>query len=321
MRIIERTFSSSSRCPTILIVNMRPSTDVKRNLAKMEEIVQIAHEKEVNILIFPELCVTGYVWDDKDDPEDTRVWDLLHEGENGAVASTIKRIRDSLSADGSGLEYVFYNNARLKGEKFINSTFVLHHGIDYQQESYIYDKIFLPPLEQRFFQQGTDKRLTIQTKWGCFGFLTCYDLCFVELARKYAFQDHADAIVTMAHWRSESVREYPMMNIMTEHYYGFLWDIMNSSKAAYNQVWSIGANAVGPHDISDSYFWGGSGLWAPSGMPLIQASNITPELIIVRNINIKEQWRRERDDFDYKIDFSKFYKQMKEDGSAPKKMP
>ncbi|TVQ39489.1 MAG: carbon-nitrogen hydrolase family protein [Spirochaetaceae bacterium] len=319
MRLIERDFSDRQECPSVLIANLHVTADIGKNLARMDEVVQVAHEKGANIVIFPELCVTGYVWDEE--PESTAVTELLEEGENRRIAQTVKRIRDGLREDGRGLEYVFYNNVRRKDDGFYNSTFVLHRGLDYTREEYIYDKVFLPPLEQRYFRQGLDRRLTIETRWGSFGFLICYDLCFIELARKYAFQDHVDAIVTMAHWRSEAVREYARMNIMTDHYYGFLWDLMNSSKAAYNQVWSLGANAVGPHDVSGSYFWGGSGIWAPSGMGVVQASNITEELILVRNLDIRGQRERERDAFDYRIDFDRFYRQIGDQGTATRRLP
>ncbi len=321
MRLIERRFSDKEECPNILLANLRTRANVAENLRTMEEIIQIAHEKGANIAIFPELCVTGYVWDDPHDSGDRQVRDLLLEGQNGNVDATIRRIRDSLVDNGHGLEYVFYNNVREKDGNLFNSTFVLHVGLDYRREKYIYDKIFLPPVEQRFFRQGSDRRLTIETKWGRFGFLICYDLCFVELARRYALRDHVDAIVTMAQWRSEAVREYDRMNIMTDHYYGFLWDVMNSSKAAYNQVWSIAANSVGPHEVTGSYCWGGSGFWAPSGMSLVQASNITPELILVHNVDIHGQRLSERDDFDYRIDFNSFYRQMHEAGSCMHHLP
>jgi len=317
MRLIERNFSDREEFPSILIVNLHTVPDVEKNLAVMERIVETAHRKGANILIFPELAVTGYVWDDPEDPEDRDVWELLRQGDNERIAPFINRIHGSLCNDRKGLEYVFFNTVRIKDGTFFNSTFVLHPGIDYTDEEYIYDKKFLPGIENRFFSPGSDRRLTIRTKWGTFGFLVCYDLCFVELARMYALEDRADAIVTMAHWRSEAVREYPRMNVMTDHYYGFLWDIMNSSKAAYNQVWSLAANAVGPHPLSGSYFWGGSGIWAPSGMPLIQASNITAEMVLVRNLDLQGQRSRERDDFDYSIDFNRFYNRIDDAGSHP----
>jgi len=95
---------------------------------------------------------------------------------------------------------------------------------------------------------------------------------------------------------------------------------MNSSKAAYNQIWSLGVNAVGPHDVTGDYFWGGSGVWVPSGLKLIQASNITAELILVRNLDLRGQRRKERDDFNYHIDFARFYKPIEEEGSCPRKL-
>ena len=306
-RIVERVFSDNEKCPTILIANIQGSPGVEQNLKKMEAIIQIAHQKGVNMVVFPELTVTGYVWN-SESPEE--VFDLLSDGENSKIASRIGHIRDSLTEESNGLEYVFYGNAREKEGAFFNSTFILNRGTDFQNEKYIYDKVFLPPSEQSYFRQGSDKRLSIDTKWGRFGFLICYDLCFVEMPRRYAFVDKVDAIITMAAWYSEAVREYAMMNVRTDHYYGFIWDLMNASKAAYNQVWSVGANWVGTHHKSREYFWGGSGIWAPSGMQLLQASNIKEELLIIRNVNIKKQRERERDDFNYRIDFESFYRHL-----------
>ena len=307
-RIVERVFSDDEASPTVLIANIYGTTSVEKNIKKMEQIIEIAHSKKVNILIFPELSVTGYIWNASDPAP---VWDLLAEGENSRIKSWLKNVRSSLSDGVGGLEYIFYNNVREKNNSYYNCNFILNPGIDYQQEEYIYAKVFLTPIEKTFFKPGTDKRLSIDTKWGRFGFLICYDLCFVELPRQYAFIDRVDAIVTMAAWHSQALREYSNMNTRTDHYYGFLWDLMNSSKAAYNQVWSLGSNWVGRHEKSKEYFWGGSGVWAPSGMKLLQASNINEELLIIRNIDIRGQRDKEQDDFNYRIDFREFYRQMK----------
>ncbi len=136
--------------------------------------------------------------------------------------------------------------------------------------------------------------------------------CFVELARQYAFTDNVDAIITTAAWRAHAIRDYPQMNVRTDNYYGFLWDLMNSSKAAYNQTWSIGVNGVGSHDRSGVLFWGGSGVWAPSGLPLLQGSRMREELLIIRNLDIKEERARSEVEFNYRIEFESVYRQMKE---------
>ncbi len=138
------------------------------------------------------------------------------------------------------------------------------------------------------------------------------------MARKYALQHEVDAIVTMAQWNSEGVREYPQMNVRSDYYYGFLWDLMNSSKAAYNQLWSLAANAVGRHAISHEYFWGGSGVWAPSGMNILQASNMHEELLIIRNLDIRGQTEREKDEYNYRLDFQRIYSDIQDQGSQIK---
>ncbi len=307
-RIVERVFSSNEKCPTVMLANIYGSPDVNKNLAKMENIIEIAHRKKVNILIFPELSITGYIWD-ASNPIDVK--NLLWEGENNHIKKWLNNIKNSLTEGKNGLEYIFYGNTRERDGDLYNCAFILNQGIDYMEEDYIYAKVFLIPSERPFFKQGTDKRLSIDTKWGRFGFLICYDLCFVELSRQYAITDEVDAIVTPAAWHSEAVREYARMNTRTDHYYGYLWDLMNASKAAYNQVWSLGANWVGLHQKSKEYYWGGSGIWAPSGMKLLQASNINEELLIIRNLDIKGQRNKEQDDFNYRIDFHNFYRSMK----------
>jgi len=55
-------------------------------------------------------------------------------------------------------------------------------------------------------------------------------------------------------------------------------------------------------------------------LKLIQASNITAELILVRNLDLRGQRRKERDDFNYHIDFARFYKPIEEEGSCPRKL-
>ena len=308
-RIIERTFSQDESLPSFLIANIHPTTDIQDNLNKMEQIIELAHEKGVNILIFPELCISGYIWMTNNN---NHVKEHLLNCENSRLTAWLNNIKDSLKSDGSGLEYIFYGNARQVNGDLYNTLFILHNQVDYNREEYLYNKIFVPKEEQRYFRRGSDKRLTIDTKYGRFGFLICYDLCFVELARRYSFTDDADAIITISCWRSEGTREYPEMNIKTDFYYGMLWELMNSSKAAYNQVWSLGANTVGTHEISGVHFWGASGLWAPSGMQLLKASSLKEELLIIRNLDIQKQKYREQDDFNYRIDFENVYREMKE---------
>jgi predicted amidohydrolase len=82
------------------------------------------------------------------------------------------------------------------------------------------------------------------------------------------------------------------------------------STSAVNQVWTVACNAVGVHGISGARFWGGSGIWAPSGICLIQASRFDEQLLIVHNVDIQGQRKLELDDFNYALDFKQIYRQL-----------
>lgn len=123
--------------------------------------------------------------------------------------------------------------------------------------------------------------------------------------------DKVDAVIQIASWRGSGRREYPDMNVHTDTYYGDLWDMLIASRSATNQVWTIACNSVGVHPISNIRFWGGSGLWAPSGIKLVQASHFHEELLIIRNIDLKRIRDIEDDDFDYSMDFNKIYRKVK----------
>ncbi|SDY78026.1 carbon-nitrogen hydrolase family protein [Tindallia californiensis] len=313
-KVVERWFSEDTKCPTIMMANITTSSNRERNMKKIEEIIQIAHEKKVNILILPELCISGYLWE-TENPKIIR--DHLRNCSNQEIQPWLDRIRDSLDDSGKGLEYVIFNNARPVNGDFYNSTYFLHPVGDCNELDRIYDKIFLTPIEVPYFRRGTDRRLILDTHWGKFGFLTCYDLCFMELPRKYAMVDEVDAIITVAAWRSQAIREYAMMNVRTDNYYGYLWNLMNSSKAAYNQVWSLGVNCVGSHEVNGSLFWGGSGVWAPSGLPLLQGSNMREELLIIHHLDIANYEEKHSLEFNYRMEFNNVYKEIKETYPEP----
>ena len=153
-------------------------------------------------------------------------------------------------------------------------------------------------------------RLVVDTEVGRFGFTTCYDVLFSQLITEYAAVDQADAIVQLASWRAMARRDYPGMNVKTDAYYGVLWDLMMAATAASHQIWVIACNAVGLHPISGARFGGGSGIWAPSGLCMVQASRIHEELLIVHNVDIRSHREFERDEFDYSMDFREIYRKV-----------
>jgi predicted amidohydrolase len=257
--------------------------------------------------IFPEYCLSGEFWEDDD-----ACWDYMNEAvtENHRdwIDGSLKALLDDQ------FRLIVMNNITWgPARKFYNTTFfVSRQDLDYLDPINSYYKVFLPGKEKIYTETGQDDRLVIESKkdQSRFGFTTCYDYLFTDLLREYSMGDNVDAIIQIASWKSASLRDYPGMNVRTDQYYGILWDMVMAASSATNQIWTIACNAVGQHPISGATFWGGSGIWAPSGMKLLQASHFKEELLIVHNLNIQGERKAEQTDFDYGMDFRAIYRPM-----------
>ncbi len=317
--ITDVAFCHQASCPNFMLANINPSFDIDYNLARIETIVEIAHQMNASILVLPELVIPGYVWGTEYRPE---VLEQFRASDNRRpkIKKVLDRIRSSLIQDGNGLKMVLFGNVRIDDirNKMHDTAFVMTADTDYNQV--FYDKIFLTPLEKLYFARGNDQRLVLDTQWGRLGVVICYDIAFVELGKRYAFEDEVDVIITLSAWRSEAKREYPMLNIKMDNYYQFIWGLMQSALAAHNQVWSIGANYAGIYDKSGGRFCGESGLWSPSGIRLVKASESEEELLIIRNIEIRGHMRHQaKESFNYSLDFNQIYREIKD--IAPKHVP
>ena len=303
--IIERAFSYDESNLSIGLANIRAIVpDIEANKDKMARATEIFRQKGVNIAIFPEFCFSGYFWENT--KECRRYMDrAVIENQTEWIDNTLKPMLDE------NLRAVVFNNIRKgPGEKYFNSTYILAENGDdnYLEEENIFNKIFLPPIEKVYTETGKDDRLDVDSRWGRFGFTTCYDYMFSQLLLEYSKSDKVDARIQVASWRSSARRDYPGMNVGTDIYYGYLWDTVMPAKSATNQVWTIACNAVGVHGITGAQFWGGSGIWAPSGMRLLQGSHFNEELLIIHNIDIKGHRSLEKDDFNYALDFESIYR-------------
>ncbi len=310
--VTDVAFSRKETCPTFMVANINPKFDVAYNLSRIEDIVQIAHEKNADILMLPELAISGYVWENAHHAE---VLEQLRASDNRqpGVKKVLGRIKAGLLEQGIGLKMVFFGNVRVDNRQWeIHDTaFVMTPDTDYNEV--FYDKIFLTPLERLYFHRGSDQRLVLDTQWGRIGIMMCYDICFVDLAKKYAFSDEVDIVITLAAWRAEAVRVYPSLNIQIDDYYHLIWNLMHAALAAHNQVWSIGANCVGTFEKTGGRFCGESGVWSPSGIPLAHASYKEEELLIIRNIEIQGHMRHQaKEHFDYRLDFDEVYRKIKD---------
>lgn len=296
--VFERVFSEHNELPSLGIANIHAIVpDIEANKDKIIRVLEIFKQRRVNVVVLPEFCLTGYFWEDE--AECRRYMD------EGVMENHVDWIEQSVKPmlDENLMTVILNNIRRGPANKYYNSTFIISEAHDYMSQEDIYNKIFLPGIEKIYTESGLDDRLVVATRYGRVGLTTCYDYLFSELLLDYAKRNRVDAIIQIASWRSSARRDYPGMNVGTDTYYGDLWDMVLPAKSATNQIWTLACNAVGVHGISGARFWGGSGLWAPSGMKLIQASNLEEELLIVHNVDITGQRRFELDDFNYAVDF------------------
>jgi len=306
--VVERIFSEDVGLPSVGLANIHAEVpNIEANKEKILRACQIFKERGANIAIFPEFCLSGYFWEDEE-----ACWPYMNEAvtENHRdwIDGTLKSVLDD------EFRLIVMNNlTQGLARKFYNTTFFVSRlDFDYLDPRISYNKVFLPGIEKIYTETGQDDRLMVESRqgFGRFGFTTCYDYLFTDLLREYSMGDNVDAIIQLASWRAASLRDYPGMNVRTDRYYGELWDMVMAASSATNQVWTIACNAVGRHAISGAAFWGGSGIWAPSGLKLIQASYFNEELLIVHNLDIHGERQVELEDFDYGIDFRAIYKPM-----------
>ncbi len=309
--IAERSYCDDESKLSVGLANIRAEVpNVAANKDKILRAASIFRERGVNIAVFPEFCLSGYFWDERED--------CLAYLNDAVIENNADWIeRDLQPLIGGDLEAIVLNTlaAGAQPGRFINRTFVVGRDSDYRADENTYDKVFLPGIEKAYTESGRDDRLVLETRHGRLGFTTCYDYLFSELLREYSMVEKVDAIVQIASWRAAGGRDYPGMNLRTDHYYGELWDSVMPASSATNQIWTIACNAVGHHGVTGVPFWGGSGIWAPSGICLIQASHVNEELVIVHNVDVAGATESEKDDFDYAFDFKQIYRPL-EGGST-----
>lgn len=288
---------------TIGLANIQAAVpDVQTNQGRIRDALHCFRDHKVQLAIFPEFSLTGYFW--KEDKACRAYMESATlEHQHAFIEKSIRPLLDDT------LQFVVLNVLRKSDDRspqsrFFNSTMVIGKKKNGDRIEAIYDKTFLPGIEKQYETGGKGKRLVLDTPWGRLGFLICYDLCFPSLLQAYQVVDDVDAIVLQASWRGPAIRRFPSVGLKHTHYYGYLWETLVSAQAALSQTWFFAANAVGSHTISKEVFWGGSGIWAPSGLPVLRASNHAEELLILRHIPLTAERRRERRDFDYCADFA-----------------
>jgi predicted amidohydrolase len=229
--------------------------DKESNLKTIHKKITESKLKGANLVIFPELALTGYVCKDL-------VYELAEPVPNGlSIRQIVKMAKKynihvifGMIESSQKAASLLYNTAVLVGPKgFIGK----------------YQKIHLPTHsvfeEKRYFRQGYQTPI-LETDIGKIGLIICYDIFFPEITRVIRLKG-AQLVVCIS--ASPSIRQE-------------FFEVLTIARAIENNVFLTYTNLVGIED--GLQFWGGSRCIAPNGKIIAQAK-YDEEDLITRRIN------------------------------------
>jgi len=224
--------------------------DKKENIRRIEEITGKAKEQAADLVIFPELTLTGYV-----------IRDQIYELAETIPGPSTQKIENV--AKRNGVHIVFgMPELSQKAQATIFNTAVL-----VGPEGFIgkYRKMYLPTHsvfeEKRYFRPGY-QAAAFDTAIGNIGLSICYDLYFPEVYRLTRLKG-AQLLVCIS--ASPAVRRT-------------YFEILTLARAVENSAFLAYVNLVGVED--GLQFWGGSRLVRPTGSIRSKAKYDEEDLVI-----------------------------------------
>lgn len=201
----------------------------------------------LNLLIFPEMTLTGFTMKSKEFSEE------LNEETHLFFSTIAKKLKCAVfyGVIEKGKRKNFNTLVHLNNQGLIINTYRKIHPFSYSKEDI-------------FFGKGKEPILT-KVKGFKIGLSICYDLRFPELYRFYA-KDKADLIVDIANWPDTRI----------EH-----WRTLLKARAIENQCYAIGVNRVG--DDPKLHYNGFSSVFDPMGKEIVAVEN--EEKVIVAEID------------------------------------
>jgi predicted amidohydrolase len=213
----------------------------KANLQKIEEDTVKAEEQAADLVIFPELSLTGYV-----------VKDQIYEIAETIPGPSTKKVEDIARKTG---RHIVFGMPELSGKTkatiFNTAVLVGPKGIIGK-----YQKRYLPTHsvfeEKRYFRPGY-QTAAFTTAVGNIGLCICYDVFFPEVCRLTRLKGAQLIVIISA---SPAVRKS-------------YFEVLTAARAIENTVFLAYVNLAGVEE--GLQFWGGSRLVSPTGEVLAKA--------------------------------------------------
>ena len=216
--------------------------DLEHNLALHLDYVRQAQAQGVELLVFPELSLTGY-----------QVQDLVPEV---AIASDAgDEVFGALLEASAEIDIVVGFVHRDQRNRFYIANAYLSAG----EALHVHHKLYLPTYamfdESRYFAQGNSVR-AFDTRFGRLGMLICEDFWHVSPAY-LLWLDGADILILNSSSPSRGLNE-------SDRLMGTRWvEMVNQAYGSMFTTYIVHCNRVGYEDGKN--FWGGSSVVDPDG--------------------------------------------------------
>lgn len=224
--------------------------DKKHNINVMKKNIKRAKEKGANLIIFPELSLTGYL---------NR--DLAYELAEFIPGSSIHSLEEIAKKENIHIVFGMPEKSKKANAVLYNTAVLL--GPDGLIGKY--RKMHLPTHsvfeEKRYFRLGYEAPV-FETELGKMGLTICYDMFFPEISRLLRLKGSQLIICISA---SPAVRSR-------------FFEVFTAARALENTVFLVYVNLVGVEN--GLQFWGGSRIIAPDGSILAKAKYDEEDLVI-----------------------------------------
>lgn len=242
---------------TVALAQVAPKLgDVAANLDLHVETVRLARERGADLVVFPELSLTGYVLRDQT-PE------VALEIDSPELA------RLNQAADGVDVAVGFVEEST--EHRYYNATAYLSGGV-----VHVHRKVYLPTYgmfdEGREFARGDTLR-AFDTRLGRMGILTCEDAWHPTTAFVLA-QDGAEILIVPSNGPTRGARDGSGITSLG------VWRHLLAVTAQFQTSFVVYVNRVGFEDGLN--FGGGSTALDPFGRPLVESPALDPALDLAR---------------------------------------
>lgn len=224
--------------------------DKTENIRKIQHKTERAKKQGAELVVFPELSLTGYVLRDQ-------IYELA-ETIPGYSTTVLEKLAKKTNT------YILFGMPELseKTQATVHNAAVLVGPDGFIGK---YRKMYLPTHsvfeEKRYFRPGYQTAV-FETELGKIGLIICYDIFFPEVSRLTRLKG-AQLIVCIS--ASPATRRT-------------FFEILTAARAIENTAFLAYVNLVGIED--GLQFWGGSRLVGPNGKTLVKAKYDEEDLVI-----------------------------------------